>query len=367
MPRIVQAGIIGCGNISQAYLSAAKKLDILEITSCADINMDAAKAKAADNGIKAVTVDELLANSNIEIIINLTTPQAHAEVNIQALEAGKHAHCEKPFAVTREDGKKVLDLAKQKGLMTGCAPDTFLGGGLQTCRKYIDDGWIGTPVSGTAFMCCHGHEGWHPNPGFYYLKGGGPLFDMGPYYLTALVHLLGPVKRVASVCGRALDERLATSEVANGQILPVEVSTHAAGTLEFVSGAIITVVMSFDVWKHSNHNLEIHGTEGSLKVPDPNTFGGPAFLYKAGMDGWQEVPLSHGNSENMRSIGAADMAYAIQSGRANRCAGEMAYHVLDVMHAFDESSESGTHVEIKSTCAQPSPFPLDLPAGKLDE
>lgn len=231
----------------------------------------------------------------------------------------------------------------------------------------IDDNWIGKPVAGTAFMCCPGHESWHPNPGFYYLKGGGPMLDMGPYYLTALVHLLGPVKRVSALCGRKADERFATSEEANGQVLPVEVNTHAAGTMEFVSGAIITLVMSFDVWRQSIPPIEIHGTNGSLRVPDPNCFDGDISIFRGGMEDWENVPYSHGYTDNMRSIGAADMAQAIQSNRPNRCSGEMAFHVLDVMLAFDESSESGKHIEIKSTCAQPQPLPLNLKEGQLDD
>lgn len=366
MRHAVKAGVIGCGNISAAYFKAAAKLDDLNIVSCADLNMEAARARAEEFAVTAMTVDELLADPDIRIVINLTTPQSHAGVNLRALEAGKHVHGEKPFAVTREEGKAVLELARKKKLLTGCAPDTFLGAGLQTCRKLIDDGWIGRPVAGTAFMCCHGHEGWHPNPGFYYLKGGGPLFDMGPYYLTALVHLLGPVKRVSAICGRAFDERLATSEMAKGQILPVEVNTHAAGTLEFHGGAIITIIMSFDVWRHSAPPIEIHGTMGSLKVPDPNTFGGPVALFRPGYEGWEDVPLSHGYPENMRSIGAADMACAIQSGGSNRCSGELAYHVLDVMHAFDESSDRGVQVMIESTCEQPAALPMGLPEGRID-
>ena len=366
MPRTIHAGIIGCGNISPAYFNAAQKLDILQITCCADAHAPAAHAKAEQNGVQAVTVEELLADPKIEIVINLTTPQAHAAINHQALNAGKHVHCEKPFAVTREEGLEVLQLAHQKKLLVGCAPDTFLGGGLQTCRKMIDDHALGRPVAGTAFMCCPGHESWHPNPGFYYLKGGGPMLDMAPYYLTALIHLLGPIQRVSAICGRKADERVATSEGANGQILPVEVNTHAAGTLEFENGAIISLVMSFDVWKQSAHPIEIHGTEGSMKVPDPNCFGGPVSLFKPGMTDWEEIPCSHGYTDNMRSIGVADMAYAIQSGRPNRCSGEMAYHVLDVMHAFDESSDSGKHITIQSTCNQPAPLPLNLPTGELD-
>ncbi len=354
MAEVIKVGIIGCGDISQAYFNATRKLDALEITACASRTMASARAKAEANGVAAVTDDELLADPEIQIVLNLTTPQAHTEINLKALNAGKHVYCEKPFAVTREEAQQVLTLAQEKGLRVGSAPDTFLGGGLQTCRKLIDEGVIGRPVAGTAFVMCHGHESWHPNPGFYYLNGGGPLLDLGPYYLTALVHLLGPVKRVAAICSRAFDERRATSESASGQILPVEVNTHTAGTLEFCNGAVITLVMSFDVWKSNSRLIEIHGTEGSLQVPDPNMFSGPVSLFKDGMKGWEEQPLTHGYTENMRSIGAADMACAIQSGRPHRCSAEMAFHVLDVMHAFDESSERGSHIVIKSTCERPA-------------
>ncbi len=366
MSKRVQAGVIGCGNISPAYFHAAAKLKDMTITACADLNMEAARARADENGIRACTVEELLHDSNIELVINLTTPQSHAEVNLAILEADKHAYTEKPFAVTREDGRRVLEKAEEKGLRTGSAPDTFLGGGHQTCRKMIEDGWIGRPVAGTAFMCCHGHESWHPNPGFYYLRGGGPMFDMGPYYLTALINLLGPVKRVAALCWKAYGERLATSEKANGQVLPVEVNTHVAGTLAFHSGAIVTIITSFDVWQHSGHPIEIHGTEGSLRVPDPNGFGGPVSLFRPGMTTWADVPLSHGYTDNFRSVGAADLARAVRTGRPHRCSGSLAYHVLDVMHAFDESSASGRHVEVESICDQPAPLPMGLRDGELD-
>jgi len=362
----VNVGIIGCGNISEAYLIAAKSFPIMQITACADINLDAAKSKADAHNIEAMSVEDILKTADIEIILNLTTPQAHTEINLKALNAGKNVHCEKPFALTRDDGKKVLKLAKEKGLFVGCAPDTFLGGGIQTCRKIIDDGEIGKPVAGTAFMMCHGHESWHPNPGFYYLKGGGPLFDMGPYYITALVNLIGPVKRVCALSATPFKERIATSKEQNGKILPVEIPTHIAGTLEFKNGAIITMVMSFDVWHHSNHNIEIHGEFESLQVPDPNGFGGPVKINKQGSDGWNDVPLSHGYTENMRSIGVADMAYAIRYNRKNRCCGELAYHILDVMIALNESAENGKFVAIESSVQKPDAFPVGLKNGELD-
>lgn len=366
MSKPTQIGIIGCGNISQAYFRTAKQLNDIEIKACADLNMDAARAKAEENGVQAMTIDQVLADKDIEIIVNLTTPQAHAPVNKQALEAGKHVHCEKPFAITREEAREVLELAEKKGLRVGSAPDTFLGGGLQTCRKLIDDQWIGRPTSGTATLALPGHERWHPNPGFYYMTGGGPIFDMGPYYITALVHLLGPVKRVTAMTSRARQTRIATSEQAFGQELPVEIDTHAAGILEFANGAIITMILSFDVAKHSAHPIEVHGTAGSLKVPDPNNFSGDIWLARTGDKEWQQAPYAYGYLDNLRCIGVADMAAAIRTGRPHRCNGELAYHVLDVMHAFEDSSKRGQHVALESTCAQPTPLPLGLLPGELE-
>lgn len=315
--RKIKLGIIGCGNISQAYFNAAKKFQVLEIHSCADINMDTAKTKAEENNCPALTVPEILANKEVDLIINLTIPSVHAEVSSAALNAGKHVYSEKPLAVISEDGKKLLETAKKKGLLVGCAPDTFLGAGYQTCRKLIDDGWIGRPVSGTAFLMSRGPEAWHPNPAFFYKQGAGPLFDMGPYYLSALVHLLGPVECVSSITAKAFQERMATCKEQFGLRLPVEVPTHYSGTLRFTEGAVVTVTISFDVYKHKHSPIEIYGTGGSLTCPDPNTFGGAVSLYTPGKDSdWKEIAYSHPYSENMRSIGAADMAYAILGKRA---------------------------------------------------
>ncbi len=366
MNNKVKIGIIGCGNISQAYFDATKKFQILEVVSCTDINMKVAEAKAEENKVKAVTIEKMLADPEIQIIINLTIPAVHAEVSMTILEAGKHVHCEKPLAVTLEDGKKVLDLAKEKGLKVGCAPDTFMGAGLQTCRKIIDDNWIGKVVSGTAFMMAHGPEDWHPNPAFFYEAGGGPMFDMGPYYITALIHLLGPVKRVSAITSKAYEERIATCEAQFGKKLPVEIPTHYSGSLEFVSGPVITMTISFDVWKHSNPKIEIHGTEGSMSVSDPNSFSGDVKVFKPGAEDWATVPHSHKYAENIRSIGVADMAYSILSGRKHRCNGKIAYHTLEVMHSFEESSDTGKAVELQSTCDQPAPLPSDLIEGLLD-
>lgn len=366
MTKPIGIGIIGCGNISQAYFNAAKKFEIIEVVACADIDMKAATAKGEENGCTVQTVDELLANDAVDLVINLTIPAAHAEVSLKALEAGKHVHCEKPLAVEFEDGKKVVETAKAKGLLVGCAPDTFLGAGLQTCRKLVDDGWIGRVVGGTIFLMSRGPESWHPNPAFFYQRGAGPMFDMGPYYLTALVHLLGPVKRIQAITGRAFEQRTATCEAQFGKQLPVEVPTHCSGSLEFHSGAIVTATISFDVHAHGHSPIELYGTEGSMKCPDPNTFGSPIELFTPTTKAWQPQAFSHPYADNMRSIGAADMAYAIRSGRAHRCNGDLALHVLECMHAFERSSESGAQIELTTRPEQPAAFPLGLVPGRLD-
>jgi predicted dehydrogenase len=363
----VGIGIIGCGNISQAYFNGAKVFEVLKIVSCADINMDAAQAKAKENGCQAQTVDELLANPEVELVINLTIPAVHAKVSLSALRAGKHVHCEKPLAVHLKDAKEVLDLAKSKGLLVGCAPDTFMGAGLQTCRKIVDDGWIGRVVGGTAFMMSRGPESWHPNPAFFYQVGAGPMFDMGPYYVTALVHLLGPVKEVSAVTTKAFAERTATCKEHFGEKLPVEIPTHYSGVLTFHSGAVVSATISFDVHRHGHSPIELYGTEGSLKVPDPNTFGGPIEVWTPTTNEWKTQAFSHRYATNMRSIGAADLAYAILKNgeHKHRASGELAYHALEVMHAFEKASNSGARVTIESKPEQPSPLPLGLIEGRL--
>jgi predicted dehydrogenase len=362
-----KVGIVGCGNISGAYFTGCAAFPILDVVACADLDMDRAEAVAEEHGVRACTVDELLKDPEIQIVVNLTVPKVHAEVNLVALESGKNAHTEKPFAVRKEDGLRVLELAAQKGLLTGSAPDTFLGGGIQTCRKLIDDGWIGEPVAATAFMLSHGPENWHPNPDFFYEVGGGPMFDMGPYYLTALVNLLGPVARVSGSTRVSFPERvIGNPELRFGEKIPVETPTHLAGVLDFVGGAVGTLVTSFDVWSHNVPRIEIYGSEGSLSVPDPNTFKGPVRLRRAGAEEWSEIPLTHSDQVG-RGIGVADMAYALASGRPHRASGALANHVLELMHAFDEASKSGRYIETQSPCERPAALPVGLLPGTLDE
>ena len=365
MTEPVRIGLIGCGTISGAYLRAAKVFEILNFVACADLNPEASKRVEENFDVPSMAVDELLANDYVEVVLNLTIPKAHVEVNLAALEAGKHAYSEKPFGLSVEEGKKVMQLSESTGLRVGCAPDTFLGGGHQTVRNLIDQGSIGRPLSGTAFMMSHGVETWHPSPVFYYEEGGGPLFDMGPYYLTALVNVLGPANRISAITGRGFDQRKVTSQPLAGTVIDVEVDTHAAGTIEFANGAIITVVMSFDVWNHTNHNIELHGSERSISIPDPNGFGGKVRISDPPRN-WEERELTHGYNENMRSIGLADMCRGIRTGRDHRASGDLAFHVLEIMDAFGKSSASGQHIDIESSPSRPAALPVGLEHGELD-
>ena len=356
----VKTGIIGCGNISGIYCRNAAKLEALDLVAVADLIPERAENCARECGpARALSVAEMLADPEIEIVINLTLPNVHAEVALAVVAAGKSAYNEKPLTITREDGRKLLDLAKEKGVRVGCAPDTFLGGGIQTCRKLIDDGWIGEPIAAVAHMTCHGHESWHPDPEFYYQVGGGPMFDMGPYYLTALVNLIGPVTRVSGSARITFPTRTITSQPKYGTVVEVDVPTHVVGVLDFANGAIGTVLTTFDVWAAELPRLEIYGTEGSLSVPDPNTFGGPVRVMRAGGE-WAEIPLTHGYAENSRGVGAADLAMALRSGRPHRASGELAYHVLDIMHAIHEASAQGKHVKLKSKCRKPAAMKMGL-------
>lgn len=356
----VNVGLIGCGNISNIYFQTGKRCDAFDIVACADLIKDRATAKAKEHGIPtACSVKQILADKSIELVLNLTIPKAHAEISLAALNAGKHVYSEKPLALRRAEGEAILDMAKTKGLLAGCAPDTVLGAGIQTARKLIDDGWIGAPVSATAFMQCHGHESWHPDPEFYYEPGGGPMFDMGPYYLSALITLLGPVRRVCGSTRITFPERTITSEKKRGKVITVEVPTHVTGIMDFHNGAIGTIVTSFDVWASTLPCIEVHGTTGSMVVPDPNSFGGEVRMRRAGAAEWSAIPLSHPHAGNSRGIGVADMSLAIRDGGKHRASATMAYHVLDIMHAIHDASEKGRSIALKSKCLRPEAMPME--------
>ena len=362
----LRVGIVGCGKISAAYFKGCREFPILDVVACADLVAERAAAQAAEFGIgRALTPDELLADDAVDLVVNLTIPAVHHAVSRAAIDAGKHVWSEKPLAVARAEGQDLVRAAADAGVLLGCAPDTFFGGGHQTCRKLIDDGWIGEPLHAVAFMAGPGHESWHPDPAFYYQPGGGPMFDMGPYYLTALVHLLGPVRSVAGTARITRPERLITSEPRRGERITVRVPTHVQGLLEFASGAQAVIVTSFDVQAAHLPRIEVFGSERTLSVPDPNGPRGPVAVGQARSE-WQEVPLTHGYTATSRGIGVADMAYAIRTGRPHRASGELALHVLDVMHAIHEAAAERRQVELSTTCTRPAPLPMGLQPGDLD-
>ncbi|GAB4445511.1 MAG: Gfo/Idh/MocA family oxidoreductase [Anaerolineae bacterium] len=374
----VKTAVIGCGNISSIYLENAAKWDILDLVACADLDLARAESQAAKFNVpRALPVSDVLADPNIELIINLTIPAAHAEIGLAALRAGKSVYNEKPLALSRAEGQLMLREAQARGLRVGNAPDTFLGGGLQTCRQLLDAGEIGTPVAANAFMFIRGPEAWHPDPGFFYQVGAGPLFDMGPYYLTALVSMLGPIHRVTGSARITYPERTIGSGPKQGQKIPVETPTHIAGILDFASGPVATLTTSFDVTVSAGEALnlydvgsgllEIQGTTGTLSMPDPNMFGGPVRVRRLGEAGWREIPLTHAYTANSRCLGVADLAHAIRTDRPHRANGDMAFHVLDVMHAILEASETGQHIELTSTCERPAPLPAGLPEHQLEK
>jgi predicted dehydrogenase len=365
----VKVGVIGCGNISGQYLKNARTFPILNVVAVADLDCDRAAKVAQEHGVpRSVTVDQLLADPEIEIVINLTVPAAHAEVAMRCIEAGKHVVSEKPLATNRDDAKALLAAAKKKRLRVGCAPDTFLGAGHQTARKLIDEGAIGRPVAATAYFMNRGMEGWHPSPEFFFKPGGGPMLDMGPYYLTDLMQMLGPITRVTGTTSWALGERVVGSGPLKGQKIQVEVADHVTGTAEFANGCVATLIMSWATWNARQPSpITIYGTDGTLMVPDPNGFDGKVYLWKQGAasNDFTEAPFTHTLGYG-RSVGVADLAYAIREKRDHRASGERAYAVLDAMLGFLDSGQTGKPVKIKAKYERPAPLPTGLPLGQLD-
>ncbi len=364
----IHIGVIGCGIISGIYLQNLKQFAHVAVTACADLDLSRAEARASEYGVPlACAVDELLADPGVDLVVNLTVPQAHAALNLAAVNAGKHIYSEKPLTMNRADGQQLLAAAQAKGVRVSCAPETFLGAGLQTCRALIDGGAIGTVVGATAFMGSSGPEGWHPDPDFFFQPGAGPLFDMGPYYLTALVHLLGSIGRVSGSARITRAERLISSQPRAGSVITVNTPTHVAAVLDFVDGPIATLVTSFDIVANTVPPIEIYGTGGTLTVPDPNTFGGTVKLRQTGEKEWQAMPLTHANAANSRGLGVADLARAVQTGRPHRASGELAYHVVDVMQAMLDTAVLDRSIHIASTCERPAPLPAGLADWELDD
>ncbi len=364
-------GIIGCGNISTSYLKLAPLFKALEVRAIADINMDAAKARAEEFGVRAETVADLLAADDIDMVVNLTVPAVHFAVTKQILEAGKHAYSEKPFVLSLEEGEALRALAAEKGLRVGSAPDTFLGGSHQLARAALDEGKAGRIIGGTCHVMSHGMEAWHPNPDFFFQPGGGPVLDLGPYYITNLVQLIGPVKAVTAMASASFPTRTIGNGPRDGETVPVDTPTNIHAVLEFANGAIVTLGASWDVWAHRHKEMELYGTDGSLYVPDPNFFGGEVeFADTAGEVsalesndhpfGVTNLKDGRGNPRaNYRCAGLADMASAIAEGRPHRCSLELATHVVEVMTAILKSGETRQWIDMTTTCERPAALSAD--------
>lgn len=355
-------GIIGCGDISGIYIhNLQKHPDEVSIVSIAARTFSHAQEAAKKHNIpKAQTVEELLSNPDVDIVLNLTIPAAHYSINKQALEAGKHVYSEKPLAIELNEAKELLTIAEKKNLRVGCAPDTVLGGGIQTCRKLIDSGAIGRPLAANINYLWFGPEREHPNPAFLYQYGAGPVFDMGPYYLTMLVSLLGPAESVCAFSSKGFPERTCTCPGPHtGETFPVEIPTHNAGTIRFANGTIATVIFSFDVWNDPISSSALFGTKGSIKLPDPDTFGGLVSLMKEGGEHFEDQEISFPHTENSRGLGLLDMAAAIRENRPHRANGKIAAHVLEIMHALSESAETHQFIGLETTCEIPETMPSD--------
>jgi predicted dehydrogenase len=362
----LRIGIVGCGSISMAYLRNTALFRGVAMTACADIDPAAAARRAAEFGVRAMEVEALLADPEVDLVLNLTVPAAHFDVSMRALAAGKHVFTEKPLAVTAEAGRTLVAAAASRGLAIGSAPDTFLGAAGRLARRLMEAGAIGRPVTGTAFMMGRGMEHWHPDPGFYYQPGAGPVMDMGPYYLTMLVNLLGPVARVQAVATSGQAERLITAEgPKRGTRFPVGTPTSVLSLLEFASGATVAFGASWDVFRHSSAPIELHGTGGSLRLPDPDNFGGIVGLSEAGRD-WDETdaatlpygavnwPVEAPDRANYRMLGLAELARAVSEGRAPRASGALALHVLEVMEAILAAGETGAAQVVSGAVEQPA-------------
>ncbi|WOI58134.1 Gfo/Idh/MocA family oxidoreductase [Palleronia sp. LCG004] len=367
----LRIGLVGCGNISLAYLLNAEMFDGVSVTACADLSQAAARARGDAFGLKVMGTDEILVSPDVDLILNLTVPAAHYDISRRALEAGKHVFTEKPLSTNTTDGRALVELARAKGLSIGSAPDTFLGAAGRHARRLIEDGAIGRPVTGTAFMMGRGMEHWHPDPGFYYQPGGGPVMDMGPYYLSMLVNLIGPVRRVQALATSAHAERELSAEgPLKGTTIPVGTPTSVSSLLDFAGGAQVTFVTSWDVYRHTNRQIELHGTEGSIGLPDPDNFSGIVSLSERGAP-WADLdtaglpfgalnwPREAPDRGNYRMLGLADMATALIEGRPARASGDLALHVLEIMESILKAAETGQPVEVSATECQPAIFSED--------
>lgn len=370
----IRVGIIGVGNVLNQYLDKIGVHPEVNIVALADVNADAAKARAEEYGVpKALTPDELLADDEVELVLNLTPPNLHAPLTLKAIASGKHVLSEKPFATSLEEAEQILSAASAAGVKVGSAPTTFLGSGMQTSRKLIDDGWIGAPVAAFGSFANRGYEHWHPNVDPFYSPGAGPMLDIGPYLITNLVNVFGPVARVSASASRSSETRpRPTADGGISGVIEIQTPTHVTGTIDFESGATATVIVSWDIWNHTLPHLEIYGTGGSIRTPNPDHFSGSPVLRRGerrdleldvtppGGGDWREMPITH-RDDAYRGIGLAEFGHAIRTGSEPRTGGAFAYHVLEVLLAFEASSAQGKHIEIASTCERPRPLPSTGP------
>ncbi|WP_223411220.1 Gfo/Idh/MocA family protein [Occultella gossypii] len=360
MGEPLNVGMIGVGNISGQYFETLRRLPGLRLSAVADLDADRARAVAAEHDVRAASVDELLADGAVDAVLNLTVPAAHAEVALRALAAGKHVYGEKPLALSVAQARPVLAAAAERGLRVGCAPDTVLGTGIQTARQVLDSGGIGDPVGAHVHWSAPGHERWHPSPHFYYQPGAGPLFDMGPYYLTSLVTLLGPVVRVSGTATASARERSVATGPLAGSAIDVDVATHVSALLEHASGVTSTVTVSFEVWATRTPLFEVYGTAGTIAVPDPNRFSEPVEVYTTATPEWTQVPVAAGYADAGRGYGLADLARAVETDRPHRAGGDLALHVLDIMESVLLAADSQRVVALGTTVARPEPVPAGV-------
>ena len=364
----MKVGIIGCGNISEIYFKCQNIYNNFEIVACADIKLEAAKENAEKFNLKFQSVENLLSNNEIDLIINLTIPSAHKEITINSLKAGKHCFSEKPLAMNFAEGNEIQEISKQKNLYVGCAPDTFLGAAGQKARALIDENKIGNIVLGTFNLMNHGMEHWHPNPDFFFKLGAGPIFDVGVYYITQLVNLIGPVKTIRAISVTANEERTITSELRYGEKIKVETPTTLIGTLNFTNNTKIQFFCSWDVWNHKHTAIELYGLNGSMILPDPNFFSGDILVANKDKD-WQlinndnmllGIPNMTDNDgskiANYRGIGLSDMIDSIKNQRQARCSLALSMHVLEVMEGIIKSAEKEEIYNLKTKPSQPEFF-----------
>lgn len=358
----MKIGIIGTGVISGIYMKnlTGPYSKVAEVKACTDLLMYKAEARAAEFNVPVCcSTEEMLADEEIELIVCLTNAPAHASVCKAALLAGKHVYTEKPFSTNAKDSNELVEIARERNLRLGNAPETFLGAGLQTCRKLVDDGWIGEPISAVANMrrlildpSC---------PEWVWKEGAGPMYDMGPYYITALLSILGSVDEVCGFTKKTYQERVATLPDGSVKLVHVDIPTLISGVMKFKSGVIGTITTTFDVWDRDiSERLEINGKEGTIVMPDPNGFGGPVKIFRKSTGNLVEIPYSHDYSGNCRGLGVAEMIYAIHNGKSHRAHGDMGNHTVDIISSIHEASKTGVYKKLSSTFEIPAPMPTSF-------